>query len=402
MKMYNISIIVLDTLRLDTFNELRKIKGLELSRFGNFMRFEKCIAPETWTLPSTASILTGTYASEHGAHETKDIKWLDIEKIKLKSKTLVSDLKGLGYKTYAISANPYFHPIYGFDEFDSFKEEPYFTDVYGMVVDASKKAKLAAAKYRNIYGSDLLKISVSMFKEDPNLFFEAVASSVILTPIAAMKKLKAKFIDGWPVEKGGKRMVATEKKSRLREPFFLFVDFMEPHDPYVGSKDKDFDFGTSFMKKKFDMKLLDLWKRLYYKASLKCYKYALEIVNDLVKRFGKDQIIILTSDHGQAFNEHGFVGHGAVLYDEVARVPLAIMLPEGFEEVKSNDYVSLVNLRAFISAALQGDRKAIRKLYSKEVKSESFAIPANISFIKGVDIKKMLKSERLRIRIFRS
>jgi hypothetical protein len=401
MRKFNISIIVLDTMRLDTFNMLSKTRGMELSRLGDFVCFDKCIAPSTWTLPSTASLLIGQYASRHGAHETKTIKCLDIEKIKLRSKTFVSDLKRMGYKTYAISANPYFHPVYGFDEFDSFIEESYFTDVYGSVVEVSRKLKPMISKYRNMYGTDLFKISAAMLREDPNLFFEAVATSLVLTPIAAMKKLKAQFVENWPIEKGGKRMVATEKRLKPDEPFFLFVNVMEPHDPYVGSPGKDFNWSTYFLKKGYDPKLLDLWKRLYLKASQRCYKYAFEIVKDLIQRFGKDQMILLVSDHGQSFNEHGFVGHGIMLYDEIVRVPFAVMLPKGFENVGSRKYLSLVNVKNFIFSALQGDRRAMRKLYSDEVRAESFGIPANISFVKGIDMQKMRKNEGPKTRVFK-
>ncbi len=407
MKKFNITIIIMDTMRLDTFKDLSTRRGMQLSELGNFICLDKCIAPGTWTLPSTASLLTGTYASEHGAHETKDIKCLDIDRIRLNARTLVSDLKDAGYRTYAISANPFFHPVYGFYEFDKFKEEPYFTDVFGMVVEASQKAKIAASKYRNEHGGDLgvgdlFRISMSILKEDPNLFFEAIASGVVLTPVAAMKKLKARFIDGWPIEKGGRPTVATEKKSRFKKPFFLFVDFMEPHDPYVGVKERDFTWSPPFMKKKTDPKLIALWKRLYEKASLKCYRYTLEIVEDLIDRFGEDQMIIIASDHGQEFGEHGFIGHGPALSDEIVRVPLAIMLPKGMEEVRSDRYSSLVNVRAFINAALQGDKEAMRKLYSDEVRAETFAIPANISFVKGLDVRKMQKSEKPKVRFFRT
>lgn len=407
MRKFNITIIVMDTMRLDTFKDLSSRKGMELSKFGKFIQFDRCIAPSTWTLPSTASLLTGTYASEHGAHETKDIKCLDIGRIKLKARTMVSDLNDYDYNTYAISANPYFHPIYGFNEFDHFKEEPYFTDVFGIVVEASKKAKLAASKYRNEHGGDLgvkdlFKISMSILKEDPNLFFEAIASGMVMTPIAAAKKLKAKFIDGWPIEKGGRNMVATEKKSAFEKPFFLFVDFMEPHDPYVGVKERDFTWSTNFMKKRADPKLVELWRRLYLKASLRCYKYALEIVKDLIDRFGEDQMIILTSDHGQEFYEHGFLGHGPGLSDEIVRVPLAIMLPKWMKEVRSDKYVSQVSIRAFINSAVKGNKMAMRKLYSDEARSEIFAIPANISFVKGIDVKRMLQSEKPKTRIFKT
>ena len=401
MRKFNISIIVMDTMRLDAFNRLSRTKGMELSRLGNFICSDRCIAPGTWTLPSTASLLIGQYASEHGAHETRSVKCLDIERIKLKSKTVVSDLKRLGYETYAISSNPYFHPVYGFTEFNSFKEESYFTDVYGSVVEVSRKLKPMIAKYRNVYGTNVFRISAAMLREDPNLFFESVATSLLLTPIAAMKKLKAQFVENWPIEKGGKRMVATEKELKFKEPFFLLVNFMEPHDPYVGSPGKDFNWSTSFLKKKVDPGLLKLWKKLYLKASLRCYKYTIEIIKDLIERFGEDQMIMLVSDHGQSFNEHGYVGHGAMLYDEVVKVPFAVMLPKGFEGVESPYHMSLVNVRKFILAALQGNRKAMGKLYSKEVRAESFGVPANISFVKGVDMQKLRKHDRPKTRIFR-
>ena len=400
MKKFNISIIVMDTMRLDTFNAISRIKGMELSKIGNFTYFNNCIAPSTWTLPSAASLFTGKYASGHGAHESKNIKCLDIDKIKLKSKTFVSDLNDLGYHTYAISANPYVHPVYGFTEFGSFIEESYFTDVFGSVVEVSRKIKPMIAKYRSMYGTDLLKISTAMLREDPNLFFEAVATSAVLTPLAIIKKLKAQLIENWPVEKGGKRMVSTSKKLELKEPFFLFINFMEPHDPYVGAPGKDFNWCTSFLKKKVDGKLLELWKKLYYKASLRCYKYTLEVIKDLVKRFGNDQMILLVSDHGQSFNEHGFVGHGTMLYDEIVKVPFVAMLPKGFEGAKSQQYMSLANVREFIFLALKGDKKAARKLYSKNVRAEAFGLPSNISFVKGLDPQKLRKWDKPRTRIF--
>ena len=34
-----------------------------------------------------------------------------------------------------------------------------------------------------------------------------------------------------------------------------------------------------------------------------------------------DTMRIITSDHGQAFNEHGFMYHSIYLYDEIVRVP---------------------------------------------------------------------------------
>ena len=123
----NITIIVIDTLRYDMFKAIADAE----KRLEGFVLLDKCIAPSSWTLPSHASIFTGMYPSDHGAHETTKIKALDVDKIKLRRRTFVSDLNSMGYKTFCISANPYVSPVYGFDEFGKFIEEPYFTDVLG-------------------------------------------------------------------------------------------------------------------------------------------------------------------------------------------------------------------------------------------------------------------------------
>ena len=121
-----------------------------------------------------------------------------------------------------------------------------------------------------------------------------------------------------------------------------------------------------------------------------------------MERFGDNQIIIFTSDHGQAFNEHCFVGHGAMLYDEIVRVPLALLLPKGFNRIESNEYSSLVNIRRFILAAIKGDKNAVKLLYSKKVTAESFGTHVNVSSMKGIDLKKLKEANRQRIRVFSS
>ena len=320
----------------------------------------------------------------------------------LRSKTFITDLKNQGYTTYAITSNPYLSPVYGFDEFDHFLEETYFTDVYGSIFEVSDRLKPMISKYRNQYGSNVLKISQAMLRDDPRLFFRALATGLYLTPLAALKKMKANMVDNWPLEKGGKNMVRTIREMQLKRPFFFFANFMEPHDPYVGTPARDMSWATSYMKEKVDPELVKLWKRKYLEASIRGYRYTYETVKDLIGRFGEDQMIIVISDHGQSLNEHGYIGHGVELTDESVQVPFAVMMPKGFEEVKSNDYSSLVNVRSFISAALEGDARAMGRLYSKVVKAESFGIPENITHVKGIDLEKVRKNDRVRVREFKS
>jgi arylsulfatase A-like enzyme len=406
----SITILILDAIRLDTFNRMIKTRGLELDKLGNFLYFDKCIAPETWTLPSCASILTGLPASKHGAHETTTLKALDVDKIKLRKSTVVSELKSMRYKTYCVSANPYLNPVYGFDEFDVFHEESFFVDVWGSVIEVSKKLKPLFMKYREKYGSEgglftnMVRIPLATLAEDPGLFIEGVLSGMVLTPVNAAKKLKAKLIDDWPIEKGGKRMVETIRKMNFKKPFFLFIDLMEPHDPYTESKKTAMDWKTQYLKRPVKKSILELWKRLYLKACRKGYGYSYDIMKDLMSRFGDNQIIIFTSDHGQAFNEHGFVGHGAMLYDEIVKVPLAVMLPKDYDRVKKDSYSSLTNVRKFVLAAASGEKDAVRHLYAKEAVVESFGthVRINPEKIEGIDLKKLNLANTPRRRIFRS
>ena len=41
----------------------------------------------------------------------------------------------------------------------------------------------------------------------------------------------------------------------------------------------------------------------------------------------RDTLMIVTSDHGEAFHEHGYLGHDLVLYEEVMQVPLLVWWP---------------------------------------------------------------------------
>jgi arylsulfatase A-like enzyme len=45
----------------------------------------------------------------------------------------------------------------------------------------------------------------------------------------------------------------------------------------------------------------------------------------------ENTILCVTADHGEAFGEHGILGHGRQLYDELVRVPLVLVGPPPFE-----------------------------------------------------------------------
>ncbi len=55
-------------------------------------------------------------------------------------------------------------------------------------------------------------------------------------------------------------------------------------------------------------------------------------------------IVVVTSDHGEEFGEHGGLGHGRTLYGEVLRVPLVIAAPGLLAPVEVTTPASLLDV----------------------------------------------------------
>lgn len=114
------------------------------------------------------------------------------------------------------------------------------------------------------------------------------------------------------------------------KPFFLFVHYFDPHGRYMQQKSVR-TFGKSLMDK--------------YDSEIAFVDHHLQPVFDALKEKGlyENTVVVLTSDHGEAFKEHGFYFHGRTIYDEEIRVPLLIRAP-GAEPKRVPQPVALVDL----------------------------------------------------------
>jgi len=70
------------------------------------------------------------------------------------------------------------------------------------------------------------------------------------------------------------------------------------------------------------------WLNLY-DANMRYADWAVGQVEALLREAGlfRNTLLIVTSDHGEAFGEHGYVLHGASVYDETSHIPLVIRFP---------------------------------------------------------------------------
>jgi arylsulfatase A-like enzyme len=92
---------------------------------------------------------------------------------------------------------------------------------------------------------------------------------------------------------------------------FVWLHLFEPHEPYL--LHPAFSFGQTDLDR--------------YDSEIAYTDFAIGHLLDYLERKRPDTIIVMTADHGEAFDEHGDRYHGTSLYDEQVRVPLILKLP---------------------------------------------------------------------------
>ncbi len=97
------------------------------------------------------------------------------------------------------------------------------------------------------------------------------------------------------------------------QQFFMWVHYVDPHSEYV--KHDDFDFGAD--------------ARARYDSEVAFVDQQIGRILDYVEQspFKDRTAIVVTSDHGEAFGEHGMIRHGFELWEELVRVPLIFYVP---------------------------------------------------------------------------
>jgi arylsulfatase len=281
----NVVLIVVDTLRADAAAEaMARTDGAQgfsqLARDG--VVFERAYSQSSWTRPSVATILTAQYPSVHGTEHKMDLLSDRVD-------TLAEVLKRQGYWTAAFTTNINVAPIFnfqqGFDEFAYLEPSFYF--------GASDSAtKLAIYKGLRV-GRE--KVSTSMWVE--NYYQDAAVVDA--------------HVGDWLA-------------SRPPEPFFLFVHYMDPHDPYF-----EFPYnGKGVARVSSPNPPAERAKELHdlYREDVRYFDGYLETLLDQLRERGlyDRSIIALTADHGEEFHEHGGWWHGTSLYEEQVHVPLVI------------------------------------------------------------------------------
>lgn len=289
----NVVVIGIDTLRADhvgVYGYARPTTPRIDAFAGEAVRFETAISQSSWTVPGFASMFTGLVPSAHGAGEGR---CPDVIKLGTAPETLASALHAAGYRTAAFVSN----------------------------VWVSAEVGLARG-----------------FDEHTRL------------------GLSEEAVDR-----------ATEwLRAPPREPFHLFVHVVDPHQPYAPDPedarpfvDPDYrgSIGTSFSGT-----ARAEWNAADRRRIVDLYDGEVRFADRMVGRLldtldqtglAAHTIVVVISDHGEELFDHGAIGHGHTLYDELLRVPFLIRFPGGWAHGVRREPVRTMDLFPTLLDALE-------------------------------------------------
>lgn len=133
-----------------------------------------------------------------------------------------------------------------------------------------------------------------------------------------------------------------ESERDASRPFFLFVHYMDPHEPWVAPPEFVQRFRTSEVSADGVSGLI-----ARYDAEIAFTDHQIGELLAGLERLGlaADTIVAVSADHGEGLLQHGELHHGTQLYEEQMRVPLLLRWPRGLPSGRVIDgAVSLIDL----------------------------------------------------------
>lgn len=247
--------------------------------------FTQAISPAPWTVPAYLSLFSSMYPSAHGltnrylTYSSKEKVEADFKKHTPEIITLAQVFKDNGYKTGGFTGDAGVSAILGYDKgFETFTDETHF----GGLENSSDKALAWLDKVG--HGNFLLFVH----GYDAHGQFKLPEG------------YHSKFWTGGPTRfKGTPQEQAEMREAGLRGEF-----------PKLTDNEK------AFWRAWYDGKIADADARVGH------------FLDELKKRgLLEHTIVVVLSDHGTEFFEHGRVDHGHTLYDELIHVPFIVDLP---------------------------------------------------------------------------
>ena len=367
----NLVFVLVDTLRADHMSSAgyeRETSPRMDAHAATGVHFRRAQAQSSWTRPAMASIFTGLLPSQHGV-----LRVDATHRLGASFETLAERFRAAGFQTVSLVNNPQLGPEFGLGQ------------GFGELVSTGR------------YADDLVD--------------EAIA---------------------WIDANGA-------------APYFLYLHVADPHDPYRAHP--AFDFLPDYEGRAYDLvdDLIEGKLEFAQRAAGRFHLEELEVPykdvteDELAKMIAlydgeiaftdrelgrlfdhleatgqaEDTLVVLTSDHGEEFGEHGGYFHGYTLHREVLEVPLYFTGPGVQPGLVRDEPVTHVDLLPTLLELFALDPPALRvgRSYAASlrggpapelapiVQETGFRVPHKVAWTEG-DTKSILQTAQDTLRVY--
>lgn len=325
----NVLLVVVDAVHAEYVQDESMMP--ELNHFADrpgTTRYKQAYATSSWSLPSLVSMNTGLMPPEHRVQGPR-------QKLSPDARTTAEIMRSSGYYTGAVSANGFFDPRHGTTQgFEHF---------------------------------------VSVMQAEQRKLVERIAGPMG-DWLTLNDDIRTRHM-GRAVNNTLRRMI-----DRMGRPFFIEAFYIDPHSPYYDYDDRcagsidpedriDPDDRTVRSIQCHYRSELQYWDRMFGR-----------LVDMLEKRDLLDSTtLIVTADHGEAFNQHGRIGHQSTISPIQTHVPLFVYRPTVQSDPAVQRPVSTASIHATITEIGQTGTGTTQAL--PRAGSDSYSTPAFMSLV---------------------
>ncbi|QDU67844.1 sulfatase [Engelhardtia mirabilis] len=301
----NVLVISLDTVRADRLGSYGgdpRLSGSFDTLAESSVLFADAWSTAPYTLPAHMSLFSGQYPSVHGVQRPS------LRRDRQRTPMLAELLAERGYRTAAFTGGAMLLPVFGFAAgFERYGVlDPWFheeSERVQVLLDAfpgfGPRAEAAS-------GIGAIEAQLDLFEGEPwLLFLHTYAAHEFDPPAKHLAAIDA--LAGLPADDPDIR---------------LYLANGQPPPPPIRER------------------LMQL-----YDGGVRHADELVGVLMELLRERGEfdNTIVVVLSDHGKEIGEHGVVGHGHTLYEELVEVPLLIHAP-GLAPAVSNSPAQLVDV----------------------------------------------------------
>jgi arylsulfatase A-like enzyme len=400
----NVVVLLLDTMRASALAEPGLHNINRIARKGTV--YTNAVAPGTWTAPSHASLFTDSPVSKIGSVSkdffTSGTRSIDPWMVKTRflhddAKTLAKDISALDYQTSLFSNNPFLTSFTnlgaGFEHIEDIWLNSNLKYNRGLVNKLSGIINGGASARENMF-----KTSYYMTRLLP----PAVLDWLYLELRRRLNEGVCEADGTYKLDRGAKDTHAAienylDRKYDYR-PQFMFVNYIEAHENYPVSKRKDI-LQDKWMYLSGNREMDEDTSKELYRGYLKRLRYldgrigrTLEMMRS--KGILDNATVVITSDHGQMFGEHGMLYHSVRPYEGVAKVPLiAANYTDGKISGEAEVEERPVSLRS-LNSSLVNLANGTFSYLNGNLRKERYVMSEHMGIAEGwdADFLRMLKS----------